>query len=558
MLETHLRQAATVLLETTIRIAPQEARDWGQGMLGELSYVEGPWAVAMWALGSASVLARSALISFFFPGRRGQNLVPDGGLFARSFPLRKVVLVVCAVFVAGALLFFLAPPFRQGARISLAAWRDFVRVEAPQSQRRLVALAQRAESNRDAEGLAFAATQLQISSESARLAERAVRLDPNLTWIYFVVAAGHPSLPEIPRWVLELERWDPQNALVHLILAESIHLDRLSRASQLPPGEAQHVLDLESDPAWHNAMAAVFASPKYDDYLDRLRELDRRVFARYGLNNPYEMILGESVWLPAYGMADTQRFAQSLLVSGELLETGGDRKGAREKYWTVARFGQAMDAQAHTGQERMLSASLQSAAYARLKVLSEKAGNADETAHFGYLATKFEPQSVTRASSHEERVFGWNVSARNAAVLQIASLLGLISTGVMAIAAIVLIVASRKGARPGAQRSKSIATGAMLAGSVGFLLSTATIYLTYRPYWYIFQHEILNGDRSRAGDLSDFMWAAHWGPGAEFYGLSATSLPLYFWMGVILLSAFGLVLIFLRHVLGRPRADTTS
>ena len=74
MLETHLRQASTVLLESAIRIAPPDTRDWGRAMRGELNYVEGSWAATMWALGGSSVLAKQALASLFIPGRRGQGV----------------------------------------------------------------------------------------------------------------------------------------------------------------------------------------------------------------------------------------------------------------------------------------------------------------------------------------------------------------------------------------------------------------------------------------------------------------------------------------------------
>ncbi|HTV55855.1 MAG TPA: hypothetical protein VMI06_13205 [Terriglobia bacterium] len=44
MLERLLRQVATQLLEAGIRIAPSEARDWGEAMLSELRYIENGWA----------------------------------------------------------------------------------------------------------------------------------------------------------------------------------------------------------------------------------------------------------------------------------------------------------------------------------------------------------------------------------------------------------------------------------------------------------------------------------------------------------------------------------
>ena len=128
MLETHLRQAATVLLESAIRIAPADTRDWGRAMLGELNYVEGPWAATMWALGGASVLAKQALASLLIPGRRGQGIVPDGGLFAKSATLRKAALAMGGACVLAALLFFAAPPFRQAFQVALEPWFMCIRL----------------------------------------------------------------------------------------------------------------------------------------------------------------------------------------------------------------------------------------------------------------------------------------------------------------------------------------------------------------------------------------------------------------------------------------------
>ncbi len=91
MLETPLRRAANTLLESAVRIAPPDTREWGQAMREELRYVEGPWAAVMWALGGARVMTKHALISFFRPGR-GQRIEPDGGLFGKNVSLRKVAL----------------------------------------------------------------------------------------------------------------------------------------------------------------------------------------------------------------------------------------------------------------------------------------------------------------------------------------------------------------------------------------------------------------------------------------------------------------------------------
>jgi hypothetical protein len=281
MLETHLRRAAKVLLESAIRIAPPDTRNWGQAMRGELDYVEGSWAAAMWAVGGAAVLVKHALASLLIPGRR-QGIVPDGGIFAKSASLRKGALAIGGACVLAALLFFAAPPFRQAFQVALMPWYHLHQMTSRNFEPGFGALAKRAEIRHDPEGLAFCAVRLQDPRESARLADEAVRLDPNLLWIYAVVAMRNPGLSETGAWVEKLERWDPHNALFHLIMAESIKQAHFRRGVWTPATQ-------EQERAWQSTMAAAFQSPKFDDYLDRVAQLNRRVVPRYDFYDPYEV-----------------------------------------------------------------------------------------------------------------------------------------------------------------------------------------------------------------------------------------------------------------------------
>jgi hypothetical protein len=156
MLKDRFRQAAAILLEWAIRMAPPDARVWGLAVQGELSQVEGAWAAATWALGGAGVLLRRALASLLIPGRRGQGALLDGGLFEKTVSLRGAALAAGAGCMLGALLFFAAPPFRQALRVSLTPWSSLLRGKSGTFQPSLEALARRARRNNDAEGLAFA------------------------------------------------------------------------------------------------------------------------------------------------------------------------------------------------------------------------------------------------------------------------------------------------------------------------------------------------------------------------------------------------------------------
>jgi hypothetical protein len=556
MLEAHLRQAATVLLESAIRIAPPDTRCWGEAMRGELSHVEGAWGAVMWALGGASVMAKQALVSVLIPSRRGQHLVLDGGLFAGNVFFRKAALVTGGACVVGALLFFAAPPFRQAFQVALKPWTLMFQTAARNFQPDFDGLARWAERQRDPEGLAFCAVRLQNPRESTRLAEEAVRLDPNLLWVYAVVAMRHPELPEIGEWVKKLEQRDPQNALFHLITAESIEQAHFRRGVWTPPTE-------EQKQAWQSAMAAAFQSPKFDDFLDRVAELNRRVVPRYGFYNPYEVQSRDELDLPVSAFENSERFAKSLLLDGSNLEARGDRNGAIAKYWTVAGFGQVIDSQGHTSFEHLTGTTLQSMGYKQLRESYAKGGDGKEAALFGYLAEKFDPVSGEHPGPPGESAFGLDTARRNAAVVQISGLMILVFSGLVVIAMVILIAGSRRSAPPAAQRAKPLATMIILTSAVGLLFSSVTLYLTYRPYWYIFRGAILDGGKSQHRDLFFFLNDTRMPPGVSarvyldaFLYAGSPSFLFYVWTGVTLLGLIGLVLILLRHFRGPPRASS--
>ncbi|MGO9273850.1 MAG: hypothetical protein ACLQOO_27020 [Terriglobia bacterium] len=544
MLETHLRQAATLLLECAIRIAPPDAGDWGRAMRSELNYVEGHWAAVMWALGGAGVLVKRALASLLMPGR----IPSGGGLFTKDVSVRKAVLVTGGGCILLSLLFFFAPPFRQALRLSLRPWYGALQGTSGNSQPGVEALARRADRKHDAEGLAFCAVRLNNSAASVRLAKEAVRLDPNLLWVYAVVAVRHPDLPEISKWVPKLEQWDPQNALFPMITAENSDIGHALSGDAKARGR-------EKDPVWRSAMAGAFQSPKFDDYLDRVEELDRRVVARYGFYDADAVLFEGDLIMPIYAVGDSQQFATSLIHSGEDLEARGDHKAAREKYWAVARFGQLLDSERHTDFERRAGSSLQAMAYRQLQGLSQRAGKEGseaESALFGYLAVKFDPVSGANAR-RGQWIFGLDTCKRNAAVLMVSGLMILIFAALLVVTASILIAGFRRGAGRAAQAAKPAATLVAMISGVGLLFSAAALYLTYRPYWYLFQGVILNGDRSQARDLRAFLNSTRMSFGLQLY-LSPDD-QYYFWAGVILLGVIGLTLILLRQFRGRTRAD---
>jgi hypothetical protein len=95
-------------------------------------------------------------------------------------------------------------------------------------------------------------------------------------------------------------------------------------------------------------------------------------------------------------------------------------------------------------------------------------------------------------------------------------------------------------------RANQVAAVVSLTGAAGLLLSSAALYVTYRPYWVISQRAILTSDRSEAGKLASFLEHSQLLFGFHMI-LERGPLALYFRTGVTLFGVIGLVLMVMRH-----------
>lgn len=113
-----------------------------------------------------------------------------------------------------------------------------------------------------------------------------------------------------------------------------------------------------------------------------------------------------------------------------------------------------------------------------------------------------------------------------------------------------LVILKQSGSlRPTALRVNRITAALSVTGAVGLLLSSAALYITYRPYAKIFERFIRAGDMSHVQELSDFLGSTQALLGAgDFY--KTRDFIFYFWAGVTVLAAIGLLLMTLRHFFG--------
>jgi len=520
-------------------------------MQSELNHVEGDWAALRWAIGGASVLARHAFLRAVTLGGTSQSYPLAGASLSKEGRfMRKTTLAAVGVCAAAMFLLFLAPAFRQAFRVSLTQWDAFFNPLRMGRELDFKALARRAEQQHDPDGLAFVAIHDFGQSGSARLADEAVNLDPNLTWVYAAVAVNHPQLPEIDQWVPQLKQWDPQNALPYLITAESLDNEEVRHAG-ISQEKVPSRVD-EQSPAWRDAFANAFQSAKLDTYLDRLTALDRRVLVRYSLDDPYDAVRGEN-WggLPSYAAGDASRYADWRLKSAEALEAQGDHQDAVETYSEVARFGSML---AFPG-GFPLSHSLQDA-YRRLAALCQQAGNMEQAGLYLALASNVDRQREEERASMRERWASGTVSQWNASVVKVSGLM-IVFIGVFALACVVGIVVRSRSLRIGSLRAGRVACTILAGSFTGIALSSAMLYVSYHPYAEILRRYVRDGDSSRIDQLRVFLYYTQMPLGANYFN-DVSNFTFHVWICVVALCALALLVATLIYLKLRPRASAVA
>lgn len=541
-----IRQVATALLRGALRMAPPHAAEWGRAMLAELQHIESDWSALAWSIGSASVLAKHAFLGLLVPS----HAQTEGNFFRKEKPMRKSTAIAAAVCIAVSLLFFAAPTFREAFQLSVIQWRGLMRAAAFRAG--YVSLdggpnyskvAANAEINHDAEGLAFVALHRRSADEGAKWADEAVALNPQLTWIYAVMANGVRPRSEINDWISKLKQFDPQNGVPYLIQAETV------QESEARKGKFIYRAYL-TDPDWLNAMASAFASPKVDTYGDRVKDLDRKVAQRYGMydahaaQNEYFLIAGA---FP--GMGNSNDYVRLLVNSGNDLAAHGDLAGAEKQYRRAAHFGEMVGASRSASptpyRYSALAAMLLQGPYRQLRALYEKKGDEVQARHFADLLAdgeRLRRDDLARAQVYFESRPSEN---RNARILGLAGIVMFLCLAILPLCAIVTI--ARSGSIKLSKLRSGLFTRVLARCSViGLLISTAALYLSYRPYAEMFRTYLRGGDPTSLLTVGAFLNDLNYSqtPPVHQALYSLWTFPMYFWAGIIVLCfvAFALVM----------------
>lgn len=96
-----------------------------------------------------------------------------------------------------------------------------------------------------------------------------------------------------------------------------------------------------------------------------------------------------------------------------------------------------------------------------------------------------------------------------------------------------------------------------LCGAIGLLLSSALLYVSYRPYAEIFQQFVRTGNDRQIPEFTEFLSYTQTPLGAHGFQNQA-NFVFYFWFGATVLCVIALLFVVIRHLVHHRRAAATT
>jgi hypothetical protein len=164
----------------------------------------------------------------------------------------------------------------------------------PTQWRSVKKLRKEAETNRDPQLLAWLSLLSTDYAERLRLSEEAIEKDSSLTWLDYqqslwplndLIRQRYLGVERIER----LQRWDPENAIPHILLAEAISSPLRSESYHALVRKGAKIeweKKITQNSLWLAEMERAFSSPKYDSYGLEGFILARAVSAKYSIEDP--------------------------------------------------------------------------------------------------------------------------------------------------------------------------------------------------------------------------------------------------------------------------------
>jgi len=541
------RRMGTLLLA----LWPAAVTDWGNACVAELFVIESPAASLRWLCGGLMLFVRE-WVKHFFRGFARPLGVSSGGPLesllqkSRGVPRFPRWVTLALLFASAAIL--LHPEVRC-ALSKISAPDNFA--DGKSSLLSDVArLRKLSETNPDPQLLAFLSL-FSEDQERLRLSETAIQRNPQLTWLDYEISWD----PALPRERIErLQKWDPENALPHLLLAESLRpplrsdaFDVTVNGRRQPSWERAAV----SDPRWLAAMQAAFSAPHYDNYRSRKMQLIVDICRQFHITDPdlgLRLIIRERVvpfdLIQAYQHLLFDRAAQS--------EARSDWNSAAADYWQLYRFAQKMTLPRQLPVDRLIAARLGSATTAKLLPILERTGQQTASSLAAAQLSQWQDQLDPRIfRNYPVRYASWDAWFGSAVQIHLTGWFTLALWPLSLVSFLAVLLLSRRSPERRGIADSFFAIFSDL-GPLLLLLSSAALFLAYHPDASVCARYLAGAPF--ANDPEEFVNAAlvmHLSPFAQLH----FDLPYYFWASTTIVLTFLAILFSYRLIFRQPPAS---
>ncbi len=368
------------------------------------------------------------------------------------------------------------------------------------------ALGSAAEQSGDAATLAFAALHPgpDGGENQMRWADLAVARDPQYTWVYNHLVsrrmheAGEPGAAEqLAPLVEKTTAWDAENAASWLQRAELFRYgaqDWPKRSGMMGP-DSPYVQELEKRAEWLAAMERAYASPRYDTYVQKRFELERRVLREQGWGSPTTMLTFLASY-PIPSLLNVSEYADLRVARGVRAEQAGRMEEALGHYRTVATFGRRMRLSGKTLIEELVGARVERIGTEPLLAALKKSNRREEAAQ-AELALE-ELQRVHNRAHGKDPVALSSMYNWSSLLVIVSGLLVFLFSG-LTLVCVAYVNLKQWIRREKRGRIYQLMTVAENYLPVMLFLSCAALYLVYRPYATNFQHYM-----TATGEITNF------------------------------------------------------
>lgn len=441
----------------------------------------------------------------------------QNGFFA---PRRAPVWIALAL----TLLLLAFPSFRQALAILPVPGTDPTTwASRAFSEKKLRRIERSGDKQKYARALAFVALHSPKEDDlrAMQAAEKAIALDPQLTWISAKVSHATYSFPgyDPHPWIERLKAWDPQNGYPYLLEADAnVHWwEPPTRGNgivgSLPP-------DLIAEPRWRIPMDKAFAAPRLDSYSAQQFALDCQVLQEHGFDRPDVLMVG--MWSqPELDLVAMNFYEDSLLRDvGEKAEKSGRIDDALAAYQSVAQFGERWESEAVYNWQLLAATKYRKDAYQRMIPLLRSQGRAQQAAQLQSTLAILLEKRMKRLS-----FLPYVVEERSAHIFQLSAVFAILLFGAT-VAWLMALGALRW--KPNLGLGLNRLASILCAAPLLLLLSSLALFLGYYPYARsITQYASVEELQKRYGPFFMSVWGF-----PDFGSLMEVYLPRMFWPAV--------------------------